>query len=136
MQIDPAKLHDFAARYTAAWCSQDPASVAGFFSPSGSLTVNNGAPATGRAAITELARSFMITFPDLKIVMDDLRIQEDCVEYHWTLLGTNAGPGGTGHRVRISGFEKWRIGADGLLASSQGCFDAAEYQRQLHGVPD
>jgi hypothetical protein len=29
------------------------------------------------------------------------------------------------------GFEKWRIGADGLIASSQGHFDAAEYRRQL-----
>lgn len=82
VNADPAKLHDFAARYTAAWCSQDPTSVAGFFSPNGSLAVNHGAPAMGRAAITELAQSFMITFPDLKIVMDDLRIQEDCAEYH------------------------------------------------------
>jgi len=33
------KLRDFATRYTAAWCSQDAASVAAFFSPSGSLTI-------------------------------------------------------------------------------------------------
>ena len=131
MQIDRTKLRDFAARYTVAWCSQNPASVAGFFSPGASLSVNNEAPAVGRAEITELARSFMTTFPDLKIVMEDLRIQEDFAEYHWTLIGTNTGPGGTGHRVRISGFEKWHISADGLIASSQGRFDAAEYQRQL-----
>ena len=57
----------------------------------------------------------MSTFPDLTIVMDDLRVQEHCAEYHWTLIGTNAGPGGKGHRVRISGVEKWRIGADGRI---------------------
>jgi hypothetical protein len=51
--------------------------------------------------------------------------------YRWTLVGTNTGPGGTGHRVRISGFEEWTIGADGLIADSLGQFDAAEYQRQL-----
>ena len=73
----------------------------------------------------------MTTFPDLKIVMDDLLVHVDYAEYHWTLMGTNTGPGGTGHRVRISGFEKWRIGHDGLIASSQGHFDAAEYRRQL-----
>jgi len=39
MQVDPAKLHDFAARYTAAWCSQDPTSVAAFYSVEGSLKV-------------------------------------------------------------------------------------------------
>ncbi len=37
-------------------------------------------------------------------------------------------------RVRISGFDEWRIGGDGLIAASQGHFDSAEYQRQLeHG---
>jgi hypothetical protein len=65
------------------------------------------------------------------MVMDKLRLQDGEAEYHWTLLGTNIGPGGTGHRVRISGFERWRIGSDGLIASSQGHFDAAEYRRQL-----
>ena len=135
MQTDPVTLQDFATRYTAAWCSQDPARVAAFFSPGASLTVNEGAPAVGRSEITELARSFMTTFPDLKVVMDGLLLQEDGAEYHWTLSGTNTGPGGTGHRVRVSGCEKWRMGADGLIASSQGHFDAVEYRRQLeHGV--
>jgi hypothetical protein len=41
------------------------------------------------------------------------------------------GPGGAGHKVCISGFEKWRIGSDGLIASSHGHFDSAEYRRQL-----
>lgn len=48
-----------------------------------------------------------------------------------TLAGANTGPGGTGKRVRISGFEEWRIGADGLIAESRGHFDSAEYLRQL-----
>jgi hypothetical protein len=105
--------------------------VAAFFSPAASLTVNDGAPAVGRIEITELARSFMTTFPDLKVVMDGLLLQQNGAEYHWTLIGTNTGPGGTGHRVRVSGFEKWRMGADGLITSSQGYFDATEYRRQL-----
>jgi predicted ester cyclase len=75
----------------------------------------------------------MTAFPDLSVVMDDLLLQGDQAEYHWTLTGTNTGPGGSGRRVRISGFEKWRIGCDGLIASSQGHFDAAEYRRQLSG---
>jgi len=137
MQVDPAKLHDFAARYTAAWCSQDPTSVAAFYSVEGSLTVNGGAPAVARDAIMEVARSFMTAFPDMRVVMGNLLMKNDRTEYHWTLIGTNTGPGGTGHRVRISGFELWKIGPDGLIASSQGHFDASEYQRQLeHGVQD
>jgi predicted ester cyclase len=131
MQAYPAKLRDFAARYTAAWCSQDPTSVAGFYSPGGSLTVNNDVPAVGRSAITEVAQSFMTAFPDMRLVMDKVLVQGDRTEYHWTLTGTNTGPGGAGHRVRISGFELWQMGADGLIASSQGHFDSSEYHRQL-----
>jgi SnoaL-like polyketide cyclase len=129
--MDALRLHDFATRYTAAWCSQHPERVAAFFSPAGSLTVNNGTPAVGRREIIELARSFMTTFPDLRVLMNDLCIHEDSAEYHWTLIGTHRGPEGLGHRVQISGFERWHMAADGLIAASEGHFDAAEYQRQL-----
>lgn len=128
-------LRAFAEGYTAAWCSQDAARVAAFFSPSGSLAINGGAPAVGRSAIIKVAQGFMTAFPDLEITMDDLVDKEETVIYHWTLSGANTGPGGTGKRVRISGSEEWRIGGDGLVAESLGHFDSAEYQRQLeHGT--
>jgi hypothetical protein len=128
-------LRDFAARYTAAWCSQDPASVAAFFAPTGSLTINGGTPAVGPDAITEAARGFMTAFPDLVVSMDDLVEVGGTIHYKWTLEGTNTGPGGTGNRVRISGHEEWRMGADGRIVESLGHYDAAEYQRQIvHGV--
>jgi SnoaL-like polyketide cyclase len=123
MMPEPSQLRDFAKRYTEAWCSHVPARVA--------------APAVGRTAIAEAAQSFMSAFPDLKVLMDDVVIKGDRAPYHWTLIGTNTGPGGTGHRVRISGVENWKIGDDALIAESQGRFDVAEYQRQLeHGVED
>jgi len=69
------------------------------------------------------------------IAMDSLHVEGDAVEYHWTLTGTNTGPGGTGHAVRISGYESWTLGPDGRIARSLGHFDEAEYRRQLaHGV--
>jgi uncharacterized protein (TIGR02246 family) len=126
----PAHLRDFAARYTAAWCSRNAASVAAFFAPNGSLSVN-GSPAVGRAAIIEAAHGFMAAFPDLLLLMDDILIQGERAVYHWTFIGANTGPGGTGQCVRFSGFEEWKFGDDGLIADSQGHFDAADYQRQL-----
>jgi uncharacterized protein (TIGR02246 family) len=135
MNRAPAQLQDFARRYTAAWCSKDPASVAGFYSPNGSLTINDGDPAIGRTAITQVAQAFMEAFPDLEVLMDDVLPQGDRAVYRWTLIGTNRGPGGTGHLIRISGFEVWKIAEDGLIAESQGHFDSVDYQRQLeHGV--
>ena len=132
---DPEQLRDFARRYTEAWCSHDPARVAAHYAPGGSLSINGGPPSVGRAAVTEAARSFMNAFPDLQVRMDDVVIRDGGVEYHWTLIGTNTGPGGTGKRVRISGFEEWTVGDDGLIAESQGHYDQAEYDRQLeHGA--
>ena len=124
-------LREFATQYTVAWCSQDAASVASFYSTAGSLKVNEGDPAVGRAAITDVAQGFMTAFPDMVVEMDSLRIEAGAVEYHWTFVGTNTGPGGTGNAVRFSGFEEWTIGADGLIAESKGHFDEEEYARQL-----
>jgi predicted ester cyclase len=121
-----AQLRRLAESYTAAWCSQNAASVAGFYSLDGSLRVNADPTAVGRDAIAGVAQGFMAAFPDLKVIMDDIVVDGDQTVYRWTLAGTNTGPGGTGKRVHISGFEEWRIGADGLIAESRGHFDSAE----------
>jgi predicted ester cyclase len=135
MAREPDRLRDLARRYSAAWCSQDPASVADHYAPDGSLTINDGPASVGRAAITEAAGAFMTAFPDMHVLMDNLLLEGRDIEYHWTLIGTNTGPGGTGNRVRFSGFEKWTIGEDGLIAESKGHYNQAEYERQLeHGV--
>jgi uncharacterized protein (TIGR02246 family) len=125
------ELQEFAKSYTAAWCSQEPSSVAAHFSPQGSLTINDSAASIGQSAIAEAARDFMTTFPDLQVVMNDVRVTGEHAEYHWTLSGTAVGRDGTGNPVRISGFEVWSIGEDGLIVESRGRFDADEYQRQL-----
>jgi uncharacterized protein (TIGR02246 family) len=132
----PDAIRALAERYTAAWCSQDAARVAAFYHPTGSLTVNAGPPAVGRDAITASAQGFMTAFPDMKVLLDGLLVHGDRAVYLWTLLGTNSGAGGTGHRVRISGFEVWQIGSDGLIAESRGHFDSAAYQRQIERGTD
>ena len=130
---DLAELTQFAMRYAVAWCSRNPESVATFFAERGSISINNGPPAVGRAAIAEEARGFMRTFPDMVVTMDEVTRDSDRTKFHWTLAGTNTGPGGTGKRVRISGYELWKIDNNGLIAESKGHFDSAEYERQLSG---
>jgi steroid delta-isomerase-like uncharacterized protein len=134
---DLATLTTFAKRYAEAWCSQNPESVAAFFAENGSLRVNDGSPAVGRAAIAEIARAFMRDFPDMVVTMDKLCQESQGMAFHWTLSGTNAGPGGTGKHVRIGGYELWQFNSAGLITESKGHFDSAEYERQLkHGVDD
>jgi hypothetical protein len=122
------RLEDFARCYTEAWNSGVPDNVAAHFAPEGSLAVNGGAPATGRASIAELARSFMTAFPDLHLRFDGLEERTSGLAYHWTLRGHYAE---TGAAVEISGYELWTLDAAGLIERSLGKFDAADYERQI-----
>ena len=132
--MDASQLTEFGRRYAAAWCSQDAASVAAFFSANGSLQINGGIPAVGRPAITAAAQDFMTAFPDMVVAMDGVGFEGPGAVFHWTLTGTNTGPGGTGQFVRITGREEWKLGPDDLVAESKGYFDQADYRRQISGA--
>lgn len=129
--MNVANLKEFGREYTAAWCSQNAARVAAFFSETGALTINGRAPSVGRTAIATAAQGFMTAFPDMVVAMDGVSFDGGRAVYRWTLTGTNTGPGGTGRAVRISGHEEWTFGADGLITHSMGHFDATDYHRQL-----
>ena len=124
---DLAELTRFAERYADAWCSHDPEKVAAFYARSGSISVNGAAP----VPIAEVARVFIRDFPDMAVTFNKLENTPDGTEFHWTFTGTNTGPSGTGKRVRIKGYELWKIGNEGLISESKGHFNAAEYERQL-----
>jgi hypothetical protein len=82
---DLAELTKFAMRYAKAWCSQDPKKVAVFFAENGSLSINNGPLAVGRAAIAKEAQAFITTFPDMIVTMDNVTRDLDGTKFHWTL---------------------------------------------------
>jgi nuclear transport factor 2 (NTF2) superfamily protein len=126
-------VHDLGRRYTDAWNSGDPASVAAFHEPGSSLKVNDGEPAVGHEAITEVARGFMDDFPDMELLMDGIEGDAHSAVYRWTFAGTNTGPGGTGRPVRFSGYEEWTLNENGLIARSLGHFDADDNERQRAG---
>ena len=81
-------MKQFAVRYSAAWSSQDPASLAAFHAENGSLTINDGAPAVGRAAITEAAHSFMTAYPDMVVELVALEYANGKYRYRWKFTGT------------------------------------------------
>jgi predicted ester cyclase len=124
------QLNEFAQKYTVAWSSQNAASVAAFFADDGTISVN-GVPSVGREAITAMVQGFMTAFPDMVLTMDALDVSPGQIDYHWTFVGTNSGPGGTGKRVHFSGYEEWIFGDDGLVVESIGHFDEDEYLHQL-----
>lgn len=126
------QLKNFAERYAEAWCSRDPEKVAAFYAEGGLISVNGGPP----TPIAEVARGFFLAFPDTVVTFDKLENTPAGIEFHWTFTGTNTGPGGTGNKVRISGYELWKMDDHGLIAESKGHFDTADYERQLRGCDE
>jgi SnoaL-like domain len=124
MTLDQDRLRDFARSYTEAWCEHDPERVAAHYVRGGTIAINGGEP----TEITDVARSFISAFPDIRVFMDDLFVDDATVQYQWTFTGTSSE---TGKQVRIAGVEEWTLGADGLVASSRGSYDQDEYDRQL-----
>lgn len=129
--LDQQALRKFADGYTKAWNSRSPELFASQFATDGILIINNGPPARGRAAIAKVAQGFMSTFPDMVLTMDTLQAGVNGAAYHWTLVGTNSGPGGNGNKVQISGVEVWQLNDAGQIRISDGHFDKADYDRQL-----
>jgi hypothetical protein len=123
----------FARGYSQAWSGIRPEFVAMFFAEDGSLRINDGEAAVGREAITEVAQSFMTDLPDMVVRYDSLVPTESGADFYWTLIATNTGPGGTGNKVNVQGFEEWIMYEDGLVQTSQGHFPSEEYARQLKG---
>ena len=134
MAAHQTELNAFATRYAAAWSSQNPASLAAFYSERGSLTVNDGMPSVGRAAIATTVGSFMRAFPDMVVRLERVEDEGGQVVFHWIWTGTNSGPGGTDKPVRIRGYEEWIMDSDGHIAESKGHYDEGEYQRQLRAA--
>lgn len=130
--VERDALTDMATRYAAAWSSQDPAALAAFYAEDGSLTVNDGTPSIGRDAVEESAGAFMTAFPDMIVRLEKLETEGDKIVFRWHWTGTNSGPGGTGNRVDIHGYEEWTLNDESLIVQSLGHYDNAEYQRQVN----
>ena len=121
----------FAKSYAQVWSGVRPEFVAMFFEEEGSLHVNDAAPAIGRDAIANVAKGFMTDLPDMVVRYDSLVTNATGTEFHWTLIANNSGPGGTGKKVKVSGFELWEMSENGRILSSKGHFPTEEYNRQL-----
>jgi hypothetical protein len=129
-------LEVFAKSYAQVWCSQRPNFVSSFFAEDAVLQINDGTPAEGTEAITNVAKGFMDAFPDMIVSLDSLTTSSDKTKFYWTLTGTNNGRNGTGNKVKISGYEEWIINAEGLIQESKGYFDQDDYKRQLENGTD
>lgn len=130
------KMEEFGKNYTDAWNSLDPEKVVSFYAEDGTLTINNGTPSLGRIQLAATVKSYMDAFPDMQLTMDSLVEDSTTYKFYWTFSGANTGPGGTGNKVKFSGFEHWTMNDDGLVQTSIGSYNAEDYNRQSRGDDD
>lgn len=86
--VDDQTLEEFAQRYADAWGSHDPAQVASFYAPAGTISINGGP----RTSIADAANGFISAFPDIQVFMESVVRNGETVEFRWTFTGTNTGP--------------------------------------------
>ncbi|MEM0990965.1 MAG: nuclear transport factor 2 family protein [Pseudomonadota bacterium] len=128
--IDPAKVAQIAADYTAAWNSKKAEAVASFYAEDGEIIINRGDPWTGRSRVRDMAAGFYADVPDLTLTCDDVRCSGNHVIYVWTFTGHDAK---TGNPLNIRGWEEWELDDDLKVRASRGWFDADDYALQAGG---
>ncbi|MFA3920927.1 nuclear transport factor 2 family protein [Ruegeria hyattellae] len=118
-----------AARYAAAWSSNEPEQVAGHFAQNGSAVLNAGAPIQGRADIAEnYAAPFFRDFPNSNVLVHDFRLSGN----HGLFTGMLVAPPYLGMPpVRLLGWEEWTLDDNGLIRASLVWFDHDEHARQV-----
>ena len=121
--MDAHELSDLASRYSDAWNARDAAAIAACFSDDGSLAINGREPSVGRAAIQALMQGVHDAYADVVFTVDAVRGAGDQAVLLWTYEGTSMGSGGTGSRVRYSGWDAWTLSPIGLVQRSVGNFN-------------
>ena len=121
--MDAHELLALAQRYTDAWNTHDATAAADCFSDDGSLAINGGEPAVGRAAIQAAMQRFHDAYTDSVFTLDAVRGAGDQAVLLWTYEGTNMASEGTSNRVRVSGWDAWTLSPRGLVQRSVGNFD-------------
>src|SRR5437762_13351254 len=120
MAMTSEHLHLIATRYTEAWNTGRPDSVAAFFSPDGTISINGADGWRGRDGVANMAAGFYGDVPDLQLVCDGVRGSGNHAVYLWTFTGTHAV---SGRGLRVSGWEEWDLDDAGLIERSFGNFD-------------
>ncbi len=73
----------------------------------------------------------MLALPDIVVGYNSLVTKPSGSEFHWTLTATHSGPGGTGNKAKVIGYELWQMGNNNRILKLQGHFPTEEYNRQM-----
>ncbi len=127
MTPNSGDVYGIAKRHANAWMAHDAEGVAALYEEEAVFIINLGEPMNGRGDIAEMVQGYCEEFPDLKLFSDKVRVAGDRAIALWTAEGTSKE---TGKFIKFSGWESWKISPKGLISSSDGWYDAEDYERQ------
>jgi len=84
MAFTQSDLDALSQRYTDAWNSKVPESVASFHTQGSSIAINRGEPSVGHAGLTAMAAGFHADVPDLHLTCNGIRGAGSHAVYLWT----------------------------------------------------
>jgi len=129
MTPNSGDIYETAKRHANAWTAHDAEAVAGLYEKNAVFIINLGEPMNGRSDIAEMVQSYVDGFPDLVLFSDKVRTAGDRAVALWTAEGTSKE---TGEFIKFGGWESWTVSPSGLIARSDGWYDAEDYERQCN----
>lgn len=127
-------------RLVAEWNSHDPERVAARYTPDCyGLDVAIAKPQIGREGVKQMFAAYYAAFPDLKIIADDIIVEEERVAMFWTAHATHQGTilniPASGRHITVSGVNRFVL-QDELISHSLTIWDVAGMLRGMGLLPD
>jgi steroid delta-isomerase-like uncharacterized protein len=123
-----------------AWNAHDPERIAAFYAPDYvGVDIGQPQPQNGPREIRALTAYYFRAFPDLRITLDEVVVEEDKAVLIWTWTGTQHGTfmriPATGRRVDVRGSTTLTF-KDGLIHRSTRIWDLAGLLRAIGLLPE
>jgi len=113
--------------------------VSAFASDYEGLDVGAAQPQRGRDALREAMLGYLRGFPDLRLTIEQIIIQDNCVALTWTARGTHRGSllniPATGRRVVVSG-SSMLVVENGQIQRGRHIWDMAGLLRAIGLLPE
>lgn len=134
MKPDPSKeLKPLVDKYVEVWNSGNLGDLDAIINSTYAYHSNQSPDANGLDGLKKVISGFRTSYPDVKIVLDDVIYSENEASCKWSLTGTNTGPGEippTGKPVKQWGVSIVHF-ANGKITGEWVAFDNQSFMEQL-----
>jgi steroid delta-isomerase-like uncharacterized protein len=133
-------MPQFIADFITAWNAHDVQKVASFYAPDyEEIDVAQTGSLRGRDNVGKRLAYYLRAFPDLRVTVDDIIVDNNRVALYWTWHGTHRGAfmriPPTGRAVSVRGTSLMTM-KDGLIQRAERIWDLAGLLRSIGLLPE